>query len=341
MFALKTQNVDRPSRTRRSIVAQQLNDGDFDSILNDPLTEEDELSDDEEELSDLAAISAVSSLQSSGNQNKENDTENVNDVQYTTPFKKQRIVKQHFHQSFNAPPLSRLVVNTIASPQIPEEKDLTSVCFIEHNNVPILYAHGMRQLIASMRVSLGKLNDVQIPRLADISNSVDGIVPVPMFPNTTLQMISYSVFKRKGLIMGMQQNPEATEFVAMHRIDDTLPAVSGSCRRSKWGVEVAESNRKKYYVVNWEDASGLAHRPEFIGIADISAHFSKDYKFCSRKKFGNKLKKDGLSMMRGKGTVWNDPQKSMTAKSDFKLKSKNKESPPITITITRCKESYA
>ena len=98
MFALKTQNVDRPSRTRRSIVAQQLNDGDFDSILNDPLTEEDELSDDEEELSDdeeelsdLAAISAVSSLQSSGNQNKENDTENVNDVQYTTPFKKKRM----------------------------------------------------------------------------------------------------------------------------------------------------------------------------------------------------------------------------------------------------------
>ena len=91
MFALKTQNVDRPSRTCRSIVAQQLNDGDFDSILNDPLTEEDELSDDEEELSDLAAISAVSSLQSSGNQNKENDTENVNDVQYTTPFKKKRM----------------------------------------------------------------------------------------------------------------------------------------------------------------------------------------------------------------------------------------------------------
>lgn len=41
-FALKTQNVcvwsllDRPSRTRQSIVAQQLDDGDFDSILNDP-----------------------------------------------------------------------------------------------------------------------------------------------------------------------------------------------------------------------------------------------------------------------------------------------------------------
>ena len=137
-----------------------------------------------------------------------------------------------------------------STPQIPEEKDLTSVCFIEHNNVPILYAHGMRQLITSMRVSLGKLNDNQIPRLADISNSVDGIVPVPMFPNTTLQMISYSVFKRKGLIMGMQQNPEATEFVAMHRIDDTLPAVSRSCRRSRWGVEVAESNRKKCYVVS-------------------------------------------------------------------------------------------